>query len=289
MISWPEELVDDLARRRCVIFIGAGVSMNSLGEDGKTRPPNWNQFLQKAFKLANSPKHIKRLLAEGDLLTACELLKQKLGDDFRILVEREFVAPRYKHADIHEAIFKLDARIILTQNFDKIYDSYAQITSKNSVRVKTHYDGDVADFLRGGQSVILKAHGTIDTPTKMVFTRREYSDARYSHAAFYALIEALAVTHSFLFLGCGLADPDVKLLLERVAYFFRVSKAHYMCMPKIDGGPHKEVLKSIRENLGLRALTYAPDGAHTELTTSIQQLIHLVEGRRKEMAAVWSW
>ena len=30
MISWPEELVTDIARRKCVLYLGSGVSANSL-------------------------------------------------------------------------------------------------------------------------------------------------------------------------------------------------------------------------------------------------------------------
>ena len=36
MIDWHQTtLVDDLARRRCVIIIGSGVSRHSSGENGK--------------------------------------------------------------------------------------------------------------------------------------------------------------------------------------------------------------------------------------------------------------
>ena len=46
----------------------------------------------------------------------------------------------------------------------------------------------------------------------MVFTRNEYADARNKYRDFYSIIEALAITHTFLFLGCGLNDPDTRLM-----------------------------------------------------------------------------
>lgn len=38
-MDWPLELVDDLARRKAVLFLGAGVSMNATNGTGQ-RPPD---------------------------------------------------------------------------------------------------------------------------------------------------------------------------------------------------------------------------------------------------------
>jgi hypothetical protein len=39
MIEWPSPLVDDLARRKVVLYLGAGVSASSRSHDGKSSPP----------------------------------------------------------------------------------------------------------------------------------------------------------------------------------------------------------------------------------------------------------
>jgi len=289
-MQWPEHLVDDLARKRCVVFLGAGCSMSSMSEDGTRRPPGWVDFLDEGLRRIGNPKrHISGLIQKGDLLTACELIKSRLGEDWIRLVDDQFVVPRYKHSRMHEAVLKLDARVVLTQNFDKIYDTYAQTTTQNSIRVKSYTDPDVADFIRGGQSVILKAHGSIDVPVEMVFTRKEYSRARYSHQSFYMMMDALAVTHTFLFIGCGTSDPDVRLMLEKVAFFYGGSRPHYMCHPKSSAGPHPDVLSSIKDNLALKVLTYDPKDGHAALTTGIEELAVLVETRRQEMAGTLGW
>ena len=49
MINWPQVLVDDIARRKCVIFLGAGVSKNSRNHEGRI-PKNWLEFLSDAIK-----------------------------------------------------------------------------------------------------------------------------------------------------------------------------------------------------------------------------------------------
>ena len=37
MINWPEDVVEDIARRRCVLYLGSGVSANSVNEKGETQ------------------------------------------------------------------------------------------------------------------------------------------------------------------------------------------------------------------------------------------------------------
>lgn len=45
MIDWPERLVEDIARRRCVLFLGSGVSANSVNKEGE-RPKTWTEVLK---------------------------------------------------------------------------------------------------------------------------------------------------------------------------------------------------------------------------------------------------
>ena len=74
MTDWPEQLIRDLARRRCVIVLGSGVSAQSVSEAG-TRPPTWRKFLEDALHtLGDAPEeHIEQAIANGDYLHACEL------------------------------------------------------------------------------------------------------------------------------------------------------------------------------------------------------------------------
>lgn len=53
MIDWPERLVEDIARRRCVLFLGSGVSANSVNKEGE-RPKTWTEVLKNGvLKLPN--------------------------------------------------------------------------------------------------------------------------------------------------------------------------------------------------------------------------------------------
>ena len=289
MIDWPAPLIKDLARRRAILFLGSGVSKNSSSTVGPARrPPTWEEFLQAALdQCANPKRHIQKLLKERDYLTACEILKYKLDDQWRALVHEQFVEPGFAPADIHKDIFKLDSRIVLTQNVDKIYDAFASSESAGTVYVKEYSKADIALVVRGDKRCVLKAHGTVDTPDEMIFTREEYSRARVAHSAFYDVLDALTVTHTLLFIGCGLSDPDVQIMLERHAYKFPGSRPHYMIAPA--GSLHDDVQKSLKRNLNIRFLLYKSHDHHKELRDSLHQLAGLVETRRGELATTRDW
>ncbi|EEO8188053.1 hypothetical protein G7D93_003725 [Salmonella enterica] len=49
MINWPDSLIDELAARRCVIFIGSGTSASATkkGPNNETiSPPTWDRLLE---------------------------------------------------------------------------------------------------------------------------------------------------------------------------------------------------------------------------------------------------
>lgn len=50
MITWPESLIHEMARRRCILFLGSGVSACSETATGK-RPLGWKDFIQGAINL----------------------------------------------------------------------------------------------------------------------------------------------------------------------------------------------------------------------------------------------
>lgn len=70
MINWPDRLVEQIARRRAVPYVGAGFSKASTTKDGK-RPPLWGEFLIKA---KNECLDGKQLI--GKLMAIIYLTKQ---------------------------------------------------------------------------------------------------------------------------------------------------------------------------------------------------------------------
>lgn len=282
MINWPDELVTDLVSQRSVLFIGSGVSRNSVGADGKTRPKGWHEFLVHAADLHAMSKEVAPYLDRRDYLTALDMIRNRMTrDQYAKLVTEEYLDPQYGDADIHHHIYRIGANVVLSPNFDRIYDVYSAHKSRGTVLTKQYYDAGLARCIRGDQRVVIKIHGSVDAPEKMIFGRKDYAEARVKHSWFYDLLRALILTHTFIFIGCGTDDPDIRLILEDIHFSAGHAREHYFVAADnaIDGNL-KDIL---RQSMNLRILEYSIDpatGSHQNLTTSLELLAETVEVKR---------
>lgn len=288
MIDWPKDLIHSVARRRSVLFLGSGISANSIG-DGGVRPPTWGKVLRLGIdKCQNPKKEMNDLLKKGDFLSCCQILKSRLQDDWVPFLEENFLQPNFKPAEIHEAILKLDSSIVATPNFDKIYDDFATAKTGGLLKTKYFYDDDIPRALRGGgqQRLILKVHGCINTPDKVIFTREEYADARHRYSAFYRALDALFLTHTFIFIGCGMSDPDLNLLLEQYTRSFTSAPPHYAVLSGKTTDDYKALLRS---NYNLKVLNYSANSGHVELLESLRKLEDKVNEERDNLSDTRLW
>jgi SIR2-like domain len=290
VIDWPEDLVRDIAARRSVLFLGAGVSRNAENAVG-VHPREWSDFLRHLASLLidrTQETEIVQCIEDVDLLTACELARKYLSvPTFRTEMLKEFVGNGYRHAQIHDDLSRVDSRLVMTTNFDKLYENRANQLQDNTVIVKNYYDNDVADVFRRQDRVVLKVHGTIDVPERTIFTRSQYAIARRDYGHFYHLLRGLFVTHTFVFLGTSMRDPDIQMMLEDHAYRFEGSRPHYMAMP--ENSARSGILRVLEETMNLKALLYDPANNHKSLADSVAALVPMVEAAREEIAATAAW
>jgi hypothetical protein len=218
-------------------------------------------------------------------LEACDYLKAEHGNEWPVVLRESYLNPQYRKADIHEAIFNLDCRIVASLNFDRIYENYATSVSEKTLTVKNYYDAEVEQTVSGSDRYIIKPHGSIDTISKLIFTLDDYAKARVQYANFYELITALLHTHVFLCVGCGLSDPDMQLMFEDYRYK-RNDAPHYMTLPTPISLQEMSLIQKTR---GLNVLTYSSRDRHRELTESLKTLGLEVAEARDEMATLQSW
>jgi hypothetical protein len=289
MIAWPQTLVTEIARRRSVIFLGAGISMQCTNAAGQ-KPKDWRGLLLGAVGLIPGPEarktEIRAIIKTGDYLTACEVIREKMGaHEFHQFLIHELLTPNFQPAPIYDTIIQLGSRILATPNFDKLLENKASALPGPPVRVKNYYEGDVAAVAKGSMTVILKVHGTIDTPEQMIFTRADYTRARNEHWGFYAVLEALSMTHTFLFVGCSLNDPDIKLILEDHAFIHKWAEPHYFVLPQKSFPA--SIIPAIERNLNIKVLEYA--GGHSQLKPELDALVTKVTAERTQMQINASW
>jgi hypothetical protein len=217
---------------------------------------------------------VNPFLQTKDYLTVLDLIRNHLTRDaYAELVKKEYLDPRYSEAPIHEIIYKLDSNIVLTPNFDKIYDVYAAAKSRGTTTVKQYYELDLARYIRGDRRVIVKIHGSVDSPENMIFGRKDYAEARVRHSWFYDILKSLILTHTFLFIGCGTDDPDIRLLLEDAQFSAGFAREHYFIAAQDSISPGFKVI--LESTMNLRVLEYDYEdviGDHSDLTNSLELL-----------------
>lgn len=289
-MNWPKQLISDIARRRCVLYLGAGISANARARDGRT-PPTWEQFLRSCLKNIdkNERDYIELLLKRKDYLSACEVIIDRIGfSAFKDEAQNAFRQPGYKPAEIHEIIFGLDSRLIITPNVDKIYDQYANSMSQGTVVEKRQTDNDLADFIRRQERVIIKAHGSIDAPDNMIFSLRQYNEARYKYAGFYRILDSLTLTHTFIFIGCGLNDPDIMLTMQNYNFNFPNCRPHYFICA--DNEINRDIENSLLNNYNIKVLKYdnSCEDYHN-LPIALNELRSQVESERNNLADNYNW
>lgn len=287
-MAWPDPIVRDLARRRVVIVLGSGVSKQATNTAGH-RPPTWKAFLEQA--LLDCPvggtDAVAEAIAGNDLLHACEWLKTKYDDHWEDYLRRIFLQPGFRPSELHKEILSLDSRVVFSLNFDTIYERCAQSENAGSHVVRQYYDKGSSEYLRGSRRYIVKVHGSIDAPEKLIFTQKDYAEARIKYSAFYQSFDAALLSHTFLFIGAGYTDPDVNLILENQAFSFPSALPHYILRPI---GDRDEIKVSLRQNRNLKTLEYDPvDADHSGLLPSIQELKAQVEDARLDLTSNINW
>jgi hypothetical protein len=287
---WTETVVEAVARRRAIVVLGAGSSFHSTPLPGSSHPPDWKTFLTNAAEKLPAPakREARSLIKVGEYLSSCEIIKSGLGAEWAKCVDSAFGHQKLEPGELHTHVYELDLPIVMTTNFDKVYQSAATKLSSSTVKIKSYLDKDLALVAKGDvhSRILLKAHGSIDDIGSMIFTRSDYIRLRNEHPLFQRVVSSLSITNTLIFVGCGLRDPDLILMLEDLA---AVSKGYGEHVCVIDSRQSSELERVYRDCFGLKCFRYKYDRPHTELPKMIATLADLAAKKRLEMATASLW
>jgi hypothetical protein len=281
MIEWPTTLVREIVKERCIFFLGAGVSASAKDERGNS-PPGWEAFLRSACDLVGATDKkaaIDALVRERRFLLALQAIKDNADRArYHDFLNQNFNVP-YEPGRLHEVIYDLDAKVVITTNFDKIYEGYCQRYRPGGRalhKVIDYNSNALADELRDDTRLLIRAHGSINNVRDMIFTRAEYHAAKRNHAAFYEVMKALFLTNTLIFVGCSLDDPDLLLLLEDVHILGQHEKPHYALIKSGQANPF--IVKDWRETYNIEVLEYGPE--YDDLIPNMESLLEGVQEQR---------
>lgn len=255
--------------------------MGSLSEDGTRHPPSWQKFLESGLVHVHDAKdrrHAKTLINKGLFLDAAEVITDRSNHaDFDNYIRETFVQPRFAANELHKIILEIDPKIVITTNYDEIYDQYCKSGHADSgYNICRYYESFAVENIRSRIRLVIKAHGCVSDPTKVVLSRSSYFAARRDFPGFYELLDALFLTHTLLFVGCSLGDPDIQLVLENSHISAPSAHPHYALVEK---SRHPSIKSAIKKTNNIELLEY-PKGKHGAAVDAMRDLLDKVNGFR---------
>lgn len=217
-MNWPDNLVEEIAYRRCIVFLGAGISASSHDEEGNT-PLCWGDFVNNIKEISQlsveDRKFVDEKITQNDFLMALQVIFDNCDKGvYSKFLKDCYLRHTYEPSELHKIIYDLDSKITITTNFDKIYDKL--FLSDAYTKFDYTRTSDIIASIKAPENVLIKAHGDIDSTEKIIFTAKDYAKCSQQYPEFYSLLSALFLTHTVIFLGYSLNDPDINLILRQL-------------------------------------------------------------------------
>lgn len=273
-VDWPTHLVERIAAKQWVLFIGSGVSASCENNAGES-PPTWADLLTRLADLITDPgeksaaHHLvdgRQLLAAADHVRYC-LDRQNALNSYHSTLRRAVEGPPgdpFNPSPVFDDLLNLDPRIVFTTNFDKLFET----ASRGGYATHTFKSSTLGGDLRRGDPVLVKLHGSTDSIAEVVLTRTDFSRVMNEGALVLETLHALSLTSTILFVGYSLDDPDIQLALQAVGRGRLDPEAHYMLSPEPNTPSRIPVY---RESFGVTILTYPP-GEHEAVHEGLSDL-----------------
>lgn len=261
---WSDAVVEAVGRRDLVVFMGAGVTMNSDPVRGKS-PVSWANLLRECMTAARltgkDSDYAEKLISAGRLLEAAEMIVHVArnsghGQDVYTRIKTVAGGPGsgFGGNEWHDALLNLNSSIYITTNYDKSFTR----ASKDAFVKKTHDSREIGFTIRSGAPILIHMHGDVDNIESIILTQTDYSRMGVENSHVLEVIRALLLTRTVLFVGYSLTDPDVQLVLQNAVGGRNMPGSHYMLVP---ARQHTYEAAMFRNAFGVEMIEY-PEGNH---------------------------
>ncbi|MEM7391449.1 MAG: SIR2 family protein, partial [Verrucomicrobiota bacterium] len=240
-----QTLIDALCGGTLVPFVGSGLGL-SVSSD---HFPGWDTVFEKmAAKLREEGKAgeahaVQSLATINQLFPAAEQAERHLGPaDFSGVIEQTYGhrdAPEDADLALPEAIWKLQAPLVVTTNYDRILEwSNSRATPRCNPDTQ-----EIAELLRTPTKeypAIWHLHGHVDRKNTLILSPGAYQKLYGTEGApepeqeaALDRLEDLLSQRTLLFIGFGLQDRYVMELIQQVLERFKgFTGKHFALMPK---------------------------------------------------------
>lgn len=234
-----DELIQSIANKNVILFVGAGVSKN-LGA------PTWAELIDHMGReLGYDPQVFS---ARGaSYLTLAEFYKLEKGTigPLRSWMDKNWNVDNavLLKSEVHRLITEIGFPIIYTTNYDSNIESAFKLHNKEHIKIV-----DVRDISRieDGHTQIVKFHGDFENDNSIVLTETDYFERLTFDYPLDVKLRSDALGKTILFIGYSLNDMNIRLLLHKIWKTWQISghakyrPSSYVFLPTPD--PIQEVV-----------------------------------------------
>jgi hypothetical protein len=266
--SIPAPLIDAVKNRKCILFVGSGLSV-AAGY------PTWKSLVAKLMETAAKahPSRefgLKSYAKNGDLLTLAEFARSKLSQhDYVMFLKKIFNKP-LPSQHVHRLIARTDYRAVVTTNYDQLIE--ATFTFERGAVPSTFTSASIqamATAFWTPEAFVFKLHGDTNFPESLILTAQDYDRSILRLPHLRSFLQTVFINYTVFFVGYSLSDPDFQVLLKELTAIFRgYTPKHYALIPN----SQEFTTEYLQKSMNIQAMVYDPKEGHAAIEKVLSEL-----------------
>lgn len=231
----PKQLLNGIKDNKCVLFAGAGASMDA-------KMPSWKELVvalverlkEEYFNLPNRElEEVEKLLCEGKYMILAAYCLRKLGAYEFSDVLKQKLSCNGKKSYTHGLLAKIPFKAVITTNLDLFIE---QTNSANGrmCRALLPNDMNISEERLGGALPVLKIHGSYEIPDSIVLTKAGIRELLFNKPQYNETLKRYFTENTVLFYGYSFNDPDIDFILQGIMADKKgLTRKHYALLPNV--------------------------------------------------------
>lgn len=231
----PKQLLSCIKDNKCVLFAGAGTSMDA-------KIPSWNELVvalverlkDEYSNLAEKGlEELEKLLCEEKYMVLAAYCLRKLGAYEFSDVLKQKLSCSGKKSLTHEILGKIPFKAIITTNFDVFFE-LTNAKNGNMYKVILPNEMNISEETLEGMLPILKVHGSYDKPESIVLNKAGIRELLFHNPAYIETLKRYFIENTILFYGYSFKDPDIDFVLQSIMADKKgMTRKHYALLPDV--------------------------------------------------------
>ena len=186
------------------VFVGAGVSRLS-------GYPSWNALVRKmSDEIGYTKVGEEKFFSSEELLKIPQMYHNEHDKTAYLEMVKNAFAGEYEINEVHDLIFSLKPKHILTTNYDTLLEQTAVKFGKNYSVINSDASVSSCD----SNQYIIKLHGDFDS--SFVLKEEDYLNYEVNYMLVDKIVKSIFATTLVIFVGYSLNDYNIKLILNWV-------------------------------------------------------------------------